>query len=346
VDRLLPFLVSLILLLFALPANAATVAIVQSNGGVAGITETVSRLHGELISVGLEVEMISPPQDSSPDHSNLRPWVEKLAAAGGIDAVINVVGDDAPSWVDVWVIERSPRRLELWRVASEPDSANESERLAIRAIEVLRSSFLEGQMSGEFKRRPSLQTPELSLKPGSLPNALPKRQDHIGIGLGIAALSSMNGLGPAFLPVILLDTKVNDWVGIHAQFAGFGSRSTVATAAGSARIAEQYGLFGGTYRFRAKHWFGPFVSLSVGALRTSVLGEANVPNQGHGETHWSFLVDGGIGTELRLSGRYYLSLAGHVQLAQPYLAVHIVDSVVATSGQPNLVLTLTVGAWL
>jgi hypothetical protein len=44
-------------------------------------------------------------------------------------------------------------------------------------------------------------------------------------------------------------------------------------------------------------------------------------------------------------GCYDLTLAAHVQVAAPCLAIHFVDAVVATSGRPNLFLTLTIGAW-
>jgi hypothetical protein len=47
-----------------------------------------------------------------------------------------------------------------------------------------------------------------------------------------------------------------------------------------------------------------------------------------------------------LPDRFTLSLALHAQLAEPYLAVRFVDTQVATSARPNLLLTLTVGAWL
>ena len=36
----------------------------------------------------------------------------------------------------------------------------------------------------------------------------------------------------------------------------------------------------------------------------------------------------------------------HAQLAEPYPAVRFVGAVVATSARPNLLLTLTIGAWL
>ena len=43
---------------------------------------------------------------------------------------------------------------------------------------------------------------------------------------------------------------------------------------------------------------------------------------------------------------YHVTFAAHVQLAEPYVAIHVLDTVVATTGRPNLLLTLTLGAWL
>ena len=345
-DRLRLAIATLTLLLWSASANAGTVAIVQPPRPTPDVTETVSRLQGELISVGLEVRMIAPPANRSPDGADSRPWVEKIAAEGGIDAVIDVAGDDAPVWVDVWVIEKSPRRIELWRVANEPTTANASERLAIRTIEVLRSSFLESDMSGKEPHHEPIAKSAINSQPRGELHELTRRPERIGFGLGAAVLTSVDRVGPAILPAVHVDGKVRTWLGMHAELAGFGSRPTVATKAGNARLAQQYGIFGGSYRFHSDQGLSPFVALSAGALRTSVQGEADAPRQGQAATRWSFLLDASVGAGLRLPGRYYVSLAGHVQLAEPYVAIHIMDAIVATSGRPNFVLTLTIGAWL
>jgi hypothetical protein len=89
------------------------------------------------------------------------------------------------------------------------------------------------------------------------------------------------------------------------------------------------------------------VALAAGALRTSVEGRTSTPNsQGQTAGQWSFLIDLGAGAELSVPDRFYLSLAAHAQLAEPYVAVRFLDTVVATSARPNLMLILTVGAWL
>jgi hypothetical protein len=35
-----------------------------------------------------------------------------------------------------------------------------------------------------------------------------------------------------------------------------------------------------------------------------------------------------------------------MQLAEPYVAIHFVETQVATTGRPNLLVSLTAGAWL
>jgi hypothetical protein len=116
--------------------------------------------------------------------------------------------------------------------------------------------------------------------------------------------------------------------------------------AGSARVAQDYATLGAAYRLRAGRRLEPFVALSAGALHTAVEGQANSPDQGRVAAQWSFLVDGAVGVRLQVHDRFYLTLAAHAQIAEPYLAVRFLDAVVATSGRPNLLVALAIGAWL
>jgi predicted metal-dependent hydrolase len=88
------------------------------------------------------------------------------------------------------------------------------------------------------------------------------------------------------------------------------------------------------------------LALAAGVMHTSVEGQPGSGAEPRSVDQWSFLMDGSLGAGLRLYRRYYLTMAAHVQMAEPYVAIHFVDAVVATSGRPNLLLTLTVGAWL
>ncbi|MBN1608530.1 MAG: hypothetical protein JW940_18000 [Polyangiaceae bacterium] len=290
--------------------------------------------------------MIDRPADRGPGQAASRAWVERIAAERGIDAVIEIVGDTAPVAVDVWVIEKSPRRLGVSRVAVEPNATNPSERLAIHAIEVLRSSFLEHAMAARERHGEPIADRTTTTLPRARPAKPANLDERFGLELGAVALTSLDGVGPALSPLVRLDWAARSWFVLQAALAGLGSRPTVATAAGHARVAQQYGTLGGCYRMGAHPWLRPFFAVSAGALHTSVEGQADSPRQGHAVDRWSFLLDASWGAGLRLYGPYQLTLAAHVQVAEPYVAIHFSDPVVATTGRPNLAMTLALGAWL
>jgi hypothetical protein len=330
---------------WATHVHAATVAIVRPPNPSPALAETLSRLHGELLSVGLEVE-ITQRSARRLGATELRAWLEKLVTERGVEAIIESVDDATPVAVDIWLIDKATRRLDVSRVELEPNTPNPSERLAIRAIEVLRSSFLEIDLAERARRGGAIAKSSTSGLPLTEVNKPASYAGRIGVEVGAAALTSLVGVGPALLPMLGFDWAAQSWLVVHAALAGLGSTPIVATAAGNTRIAQQYGVVGGRYRFRSDQRLQPFLALSAGVLRTSLDGQANPPKLGHAIDQWSFLLDASLGTALRLSSRYYATLAAHVHVAAPYVAIHFVDDVVATSGHPNLLLTLTVGAWL
>jgi hypothetical protein len=343
-------ILALIMLFWTASLHAATVAIVRPPSSSPDLTETLSRLHGELLSVGLEVEITEGPAARGLGTADSRAWLEKLAAERGVDAIIDIASEAAPVAVDVWLVHRAPRSrevsLEVSRVTLEPNTEKPSERLAIRAIEVLRSSFLEIDLAARERRSEAITTPPRTGLPLAEVNKPLLHPVRFGIEVGAAALTSLDGVGPALLPILRIDWAARPWLLVQATLAGLGSSPEVATTAGNARVAQLYGVLGGGYRFRVDQELQPFLALSAGLLRTSVDGQASSPNLGHAVKQWSFLLDGSLGARLRLSGTYDVTLAAHVQVAAPYVAIHFVDDVVATSGRPNLLLTLTVGAWL
>jgi hypothetical protein len=56
-------------------------------------------------------------------------------------------------------------------------------------------------------------------------------------------------------------------------------------------------------------------------------------------------VEASLGAALQLSQQYTVLLAGHAQLARPYVAIRFGEQEIASLGRPNLLLTLTFGVW-
>jgi hypothetical protein len=323
---------------WARSVHAATVSILLPPSPSAEVMEALNLLRGELLSVGLAVAM----EHRSADHDLLGPdsrrWLEGLAA-GGASAVVDAVGVEAGLAVDVWIVKTLPLRFEVTRVAVDPDTPKASEVLALRAVEALRAGLIL------IDRSARKQQQEAIAKPAPVDGGLPEHRERWGLEAGASALASLDGVGLAILPTVRVSWAASSIL-IQASLAGAGTRPTVAAAGGRARVAQQYGTLAASYRFRSRERLWPFVTFAAGGMHTSVEGQADAVSDGRTVEQWSFLLDGSLGAGLRVYRRYYVTLAAHVQWAEPYVVIHMLDAVGATAGRPNLALTLTVGAWL
>jgi hypothetical protein len=324
-------------------AHASTVVMLWPPTPSADVTQTLTLLRGELLSVGLTVTVSERKPTPEVAGPSAVAWLETLAAEG-VSAVIDPIGDDMLQAVDVWIVKTNPQRFEVTHVAAEPNAPQRPEMLALRALEALRAGLL--QIDWAERKRRNDAVPSAPIAQVAAPEARPAADNRVGLEVGAAATMSLDGLGPAVLSTLRVTWATRPWLLVQGSVAGLGSRSTVSTASGSAQVAQQYALLGACYRLRPTRRLWPVAGVAAGALRTSVEGQTSPGADGHGAERWSALFDVAVGAGLRLADSLYLTLAAHAQVAEPYVAVHIVDEVGATSGRPNVLLTLTVGAWL
>jgi len=309
----------------------------------AATTELLERLRGELLSVGFEVTVRERPE-SNPNAVTPESWQRELATEEPCDAAVDVVGEATPVAVEVWIVDRARSFQLLARMKVDEKSENSSKGLAIRASEVLRARLFEVPVDkGQQRPSSTVRSPDAQ----SVEVESPGRQHsgNLGFELGAAALASLDGVGPALLPLVRFDWAIQPRLVLQATLAGFGTQPSVATTAGNAQVAMQYALLGACYRVDWEHRVRPLAAFSLGALHTAVVGQAELPREGHSVDQWSFLFDASLGAAFWLSQRYAMVLAGHAQLAQPYVAIHFGDQKVASSGRPNLLVSLTFGAW-
>jgi hypothetical protein len=343
-------------LVWAESSSAATVVIIApSVNAPLGMTETAARIRGELLSAGFVVEILGGATAEGMIDVQSRESLERLAQQRGADAVIAIVGDAMPNLVAVWVGDKATGKSVVRKLPFEPKSGHAPETLAIRAVELLRSSFLEIDLTATGHRAPSgtaspptaVHVVEQGVEQGVLKDR--RRRELLGVELGGAASVGFDGVGLALLPLVRFNWALRPWFLAQAALAGLGTRPSIENATGSAQLSQQFVVLGACIRSREGRGLRPFATLSAGALHTSVVGRVNLADhglEGRDEESWSFLLDGSLGTALSLRDRLYLTVALHAQLAEPYPAVHFLDTVVATSAHPNLLLTLSVGAWL
>jgi hypothetical protein len=338
------FALGLVIFLVGPPvAHATTVVMLWPPSPSADITQALTLLRGELLSVGLAVTVSDRKSTAEGAGPNSVAWLEPFAAEGA-SAVIDTMGDAVLEAVDVWIVKTNPRRFEVTHVTLEPEVPRRAEILALRALEALRAGLLQIDWAERKRRSDAVESTPIAQPPTPAPRAV--AIDRVGVEIGAVATMSLDGLGPAVLPTLRGTWAARPWLLLQASLAGLGSRSTVSTTAGSAQVAQQYALLGGCYRLRPNRRVWPFAGIAAGALRTSIEGQTGPATGGHTGERWSALLDLALGTGFRLGDRWYLTLAAGAQLARPYVAIHIVDEVAATSGRPNLLSTLTIGAWL
>lgn len=341
VARVRTVLLAACLLIWSSPLYAATIALLRPSSDSPKVTEALFRLQGELLSVGLEVEITDPPPTFGSDTSTRKAWLEQLAAERGFDALVDVLGHPNPVGVDVWIYQSSTRSFRLSRVMLEPATPNAPETLAIRAIEVLRSNFLvidlaDDKAKTDFARQPPADT-----------SPVPPARDHaVGVAAGAALLASLDNVGPAISPLLRIDWLFHSRLVATGTLSGFGTRPMVQAEGGSVKVAQTHAMLALRYLAPANSTLKGFGSLGVGASRTLLDGWGESPNQGHRVDQWALLLEAGLGAQLELSERFYLGLGVQAQFAQPYVAIHFVDTKVATTGRPNLLTSLTLGAWL
>lgn len=344
--KIFPALACCALLAWPQATSASAVVVVRPPSPSAEAAETLNLIHGELISVGLEDTQIERPAATSSAATDSRPWLEQLAGQREAIAVIEMLGEDGVSGVDVWV-RKSPGRFEVTRINADHDGTNSSARLAIRVLEALRASLVELDLAKRYLHAERAAKPpaDRALTPFK-PREPSRHREKIGLEMGPSLLVSPGGVGPAVLPTLRVDWAAQPTLLIEVAMAAFGSHPSVTTQAGTATVARDYALVGGCYRPWGDRRWWPFFSIAAGALRTSAAGEAGSEMNTHLVENWSLLTDVGLGASVRFFHSYHASLAAHVQLAQPYVAIHFGDQLAATAGRPNLLLTLALGAWL
>lgn len=287
-------LVFAILLPTVAHAQAISVVVLRPPNPSAEVTQALTLLRGELLSVGLEVTLADravAPQAGGADSVD---WLEALAARGA-SAVIDPIGGDALDAIDVWMVKTQPRRFEVAHVSVDPDAPHRPEMLALRTVEALRAGLVQMDWAARKRREePAPETPEPT-NPAVQIDQPPAARERVGIEIGAASSMSLDGLGPAIMPTVGVGWAAQPWLIVRAAAAGLGTRPTVSNSAGSARVAQQHAVVGASYRFRAGQRLWPFVGLSAGALHTSVQGHTGNGTTGHNLNRWSALLDVSLG---------------------------------------------------
>jgi len=328
-------------------AAAVTVGVVRPPHPSALATETLFRVSGELRSLGLDTRMLnlSDAEASVMDSGELR--LDRLASAQGTDAIIAVVGTPVPTAIQVWATDGKGRAIDR-RLPLDPTAEQAPRTIAIRGIELLRSTLVELDLAPAVVQNRTVDRTALPQSParGGEPPEQPALQPRFALGAGGYAIAGFDGVGLFVRPLLRFGWLFRpSWL-LQGEASGFGTRSTVESVAGSARVRQDQAVLGLGYRPVAGGRLSPLFGLAAGALYTAVDGQAVAPLESQRARRWSVLVDGSAGAGLRLGPRLELTATVHLQAATPYPAVRFVGETVATAARPNVLVALAAEVWL
>ena len=334
----------LALLVPAAPAAAATVVLIRTPNPSAMASEATVRLRGELSAEGFGVRVVDCPANTDP-----REFMEEQSLEPDVEAVVAIFADSPTDAVELSVIDRVTRKTVTRRVPADPAATRSAEVLSIRALELLRASFLEialGASRAEPPDAPPPPPPPIEVK-RMTDKALDNRWPHAwGLEVGGCVFGSLQGLGPAIAPVLRGEHSWRDMIEARVTLAGLGSRPRVESESATASVAQAFGLAEVGLKLRARQIVRPFFSLGAGVLHVTT--EAQPPPHGRAVNGglWTPIADAGLGVRIALRGRFELAAEFHAQVASNYPAIQFFGDTVARAGRPTMIGSLTLVAWL
>lgn len=324
---------ALLLLCLAKAAWASTVVLMRPPHPAPVTAEALVRMHGELTAAGFDVLVSATSADA-----DARTSLERIANQAGADAVLAILGDPLES-VEVWVVDRVTGKSVVRQVANPTRTERPAELLAVRALELLRASFLEASLA----ERHVAPAPPVEVSRFMAETLDRRRVSRWAVEAGPAVLK---GMGTSVMPLVRGQWRVTDGFALRVTAAGAGTHARAQGQVGSASVAQQFALMEGVLPLFGGRHVQPVITLGAGALHVSAQGQTLWPYEAVDVEGWSLLADAGLGVRLALAGRYEAALELHAQLAQPYPLLRILGQEVASAGRPNLLLSLTVLAWL
>lgn len=317
----------------------------------APVTEALARVRGELTVEGFDAEVAE--MELGPD---VRASLERVAATltAPTTAMVAVVPGAEPVSAELWVVDRMTGKTLVRHVradlrANAPATARAAEVLSVRAVELLRASFLELAITSRPDAPAPPEAPPLPPPPPVVTRwaTEPLEPDwtwafEAGGGALDGASPFGNGVGTEFVPVARVQRAFGDRWCARATFAGLGTEARVETPGGQAEVSQSVGLGEALVRFRRGQGLEPIVSFGAGTLRLAAQGQLSAPYQSSGGTRWALAGDLGVGVRLPIRPRRIeLGVELHAILAQPYPVVRFFEQEVARAGRPSLLLSVT-----
>jgi hypothetical protein len=320
------------------PQPPPKVILIRPPAAPASVTEALVRLRGELVAAGFDAEVTELSLGA-----DVRASLERLAppSGGAATALVAVVASADPGSADLWVIDRVTGKTVVRKVnAGGADAPRVAEVLAVRAVELLRASFLElataAPPSAEAPPPPPVVVERFAT--ATLEEADWSWAVEAGGGTAVAVSGPWN----AILSVARVEHAFGKRLCARITFAGLGTAARVNIPEGYVNVSQTVLLAEVIARFRRGRAIEPIVSLGAGTLRLAADSHESAPYAALSGARWAAAGDVGVGLRVPLRRhRFELGVEVHALVAQPYPSVRFFETEVARAGRPSLLGSIT-----
>jgi hypothetical protein len=324
---------------------APRVILLRPPAAPGAVGEALVRLQAELTVEGFDAQVTELGLGA-----DVRASLEKVAPTMDATAVVAVVAGGDPASAELWVVDRVTGKTVVRRVHADPKApARIAEVLSVRAVELLRASFLELAITS----RPSPDVVDAPLPSAPVvtrfaTEALEEPDWKWAVeagGGGVGAVQGVSGgttLLGEFMPVARVQRAFSARLCARVTLAGLGTQAHVDMPGGYANVSQTFAIVEGLVRFRRGRRLEPVVSLGAGILYLAAEGHETSPYIAGNAYRISAAADAGIGLRVPLRPRRVeLGVEFHALLAQPYPVVRFFEMEVARAGRPSLLASVT-----
>jgi len=319
------------------------VVLVRERGADAVVERAEVRLAAELRAAGFTVE-----EQTAESADDARKLVEDADARGPFATVL-LRRARVGAATDVWVADHVTHKTVVRRMSARGAGDAADRGLALRVVELMRASLVEGLVLPPPEDEPDTPAPAPAPPPADVtawtreavrePPA--PEGGTVDVALGVAGAFAGPDVGLAVAPELRVAWRPSrTWsIAVLGALPAFGAR--VAASQGNATVRQELAIVEAAFEPALVDWIRPYVAAGAGGYHLDATGHASAPYTSGSADAWSALLAAGIGARLRLTGSTWLAFDVRELVALPRPVVAFAGDTVAVAMRPGTLAGMT-----
>jgi hypothetical protein len=325
-------------------AEGSLVVLVRERGADAVVERAEMRLAAELRAAGFTVE-----EQTAESADDARRLVEEADARDPFATVLLRRARTGAA-TDVWVADHVTHKTVVRRMSARGGGDAADRALALRVVELMRASLVEGLVLPPPEEEPDAPAPAPAPPPPADVTAWTREAVReppapeggtVDVALGVAGAFAGPDVGLAVAPELRVAWRPSrTWsIALLGAVPAFGAR--VAATQGSATVRQELAVVEAAFEPALVDWIRPYVAAGAGGYHLDATGYASAPYTSGSADAWSALLATGIGARLRLTGSTWLAFDVRELLALPRPVVAFAGNNVAVAMRPGTLAGMT-----